>query len=169
VWQPDPTTRPIAENRGGLPGEHLSLADAGPLLLVSRASLTQLDRWIAEEADRPDVAGLDPRQTSENAPSSAHPEPLDVVRFRPNVVIDGDEPFAEDGWSTVRIGDVTFRKTMICDRCVMPTIDPDTLVGGKEPTRTLARHRHWDRKTWFGIRLVPLGTGTLTVGDAVEA
>ena len=169
VWQPDPTTRPIAENRGGLPGEHLSLADAGPLLLVSRASLTQLDRWIAEEADRPEVAGLDPRRISENAASSAHPEPLDVVRFRPNVVIDGDEPFAEDGWSTVRIGDVSFRKTMICDRCVMPTIDPDTLAGGKEPTRTLARHRRWDRKTWFGIRLVPLGTGTLTVGDAVEA
>jgi uncharacterized protein len=166
VWQPDPTSRPIAENRGGLPGEHLSLADAGPLLLVSRASLTQLDRWIAEEAALPDVAGLNPRDVSGGV--AAHPEPLNVVRFRPNVVIDGDEPFAEDGWSSVRIGEVAFRKTMICDRCVMPTIDPDTLAGGKEPTRTLARHRRWDRKTWFGIRLVPLGPGTLNVGDAVE-
>jgi uncharacterized protein len=165
VWQPDPTTRPIAENRGGLPDEHLSLADAGPLLLVSRASLTQLDRWIAEEAGLPDVASLDPRDVSGGA--AAHPEPLNVVRFRPNVVIDGNEPFAEDGWSSVRIGEVTFRKTMICDRCVMPTIDPDTLAGGKEPTRTLARHRRWDGKTWFGIRLVPLGPGTIAVGDAV--
>ncbi|HTM85300.1 MAG TPA: MOSC N-terminal beta barrel domain-containing protein, partial [Mycobacterium sp.] len=136
VWQPDPTTRPIAENRGGLPGEHLALADAGPLLLVSRASLVQLDRWIAEEANLPDVAGLNPHDVSGGA--AAHPEPLNVVRFRPNVVIDGDEPFAEDGWSSVRIGEVTFRKTMICDRCVMPTINPDTLAGGKEPTRTLA-------------------------------
>jgi uncharacterized protein len=166
VWQPDPTSRPIAENRGGLPGEHLSLADAGPLLLVSLASLTQLDRWIAEEAELPDAAGLNPRDVSGGL--AAHPEPLNVVRFRPNVVIDGDEPFAEDGWSSVRIGEVAFRKTMICDRCVMPTIDPDTLAGGKEPTRTLARHRRWDRKTWFGIRLVPLGPGTLNVGDAVE-
>jgi uncharacterized protein YcbX len=165
VWQPDPTTRPIAENRGGLPGEHLSLADAGPLLLVSLASLTQLDRWIAEEAELPDVAGLNPRDVSGGA--AAHPEPLNVVRFRPNVVIDGNEPFAEDDWSSVRIGEVTFRKTMICDRCVMPTIDPETLAGGKEPTRTLARHRRWDGKTWFGIRLVPLGPGTLTVGDVV--
>ncbi|GAB3042634.1 MOSC domain-containing protein [Parafrigoribacterium mesophilum] len=166
VWQPDPTTRPIAENRGGLPGEHLSLADAGPLLLVSEASLTQLDRWIAAEADVPDVADLDPRHVSGGG--NAHPEPLNVVRFRPNVVVDGGEPFEEDRWFTVRIGEVTFRKTMICDRCVMPTIDPVTLAGGKEPTRTLARHRHWDRKTWFGIRLAPLGTGTLSVGDAVE-
>ncbi|MEO7006391.1 MAG: MOSC N-terminal beta barrel domain-containing protein [Terrimesophilobacter sp.] len=152
VWQPNPTTRPIAENRGGLTGEYLSLADAGPLLLVSLASLAQLDRWIVEGADRPD----------------AHPDPLNVVRFRPNVVIDGGEPFAEDGWSSVRIGGVNFRKTMICDRCVMPTIDPDTLAGGKEPTRTLARHRRWDRKTWFGIRLVPLGAGTIAEGDAVD-
>ena len=167
VWQPDPTTRPIAESRGGRPGEHLSLADAGPLLLVSRASLRQLDRWIAEEASRPDAAALNPHIVRGDA--AAHPEALNVVRFRPNVVIDGDEPFAEDGWPTVRIGEVSFRKTMICDRCVMPTIDPDTLAGGKEPTRTLARRRRWDRKTWFGIRLVPLGTGTLTVGDAVEA
>ena len=100
--------------------------------------------------------------------ADAHPEPLNVVRFRPNVVVDGGDPFEEDHWSTVRIGEVAFRKTMICDRCVMPTIDPDTLAAGKEPTRTLARHRHWDRKTWFGIRIVPLGTGTLAVGDAVE-
>ncbi|HTM85229.1 MAG TPA: MOSC N-terminal beta barrel domain-containing protein [Mycobacterium sp.] len=166
VWQPDPTTRPIADDSGGLPGEHLSLADAGPLLLVSSASLTQLDRWVAEEADLPDVPSLDPHDVSGGA--VRHPEPLNVVRFRPNVVIDGDEPFAEDNWSSVRIGEVTFRKTMICDRCVMPTIDPDTLAGGKEPTRTLARHRRWDRKTWFGIRLVPVGAGTLAVGDAVE-
>jgi len=166
VWQPDPRTRPIAANRGGLPGEHLSLADAGPLLLVSEASLSQLDRWIAAEAEVPDVAGLDPRHVSGG--DNPHPQPLNVVRFRPNVVVDGDVPFAEDHWSTVRVGEVIFRTTMICDRCVMPTIDPVTLAGGKEPTRALARHRHWDRKTWFGIRIAPLGTGTITVGDAVQ-
>ena len=168
VWQPDPTTRPIAADRGGLPGEHVSLADAGPLLLVSETSLAQLDRWIAAEVDAPDAPDLNPRHVSGDGRVDAHPEPLDVVRFRPNVVVDGGEPFEEDGWSTVQIGDVAFRKTMLCNRCVIPTLDPETLAGGKEPTRTLARHRHWDRKTWFGIRLVPLGTGTLTVGDAVE-
>lgn len=165
VWQDDPTVRALAEDKGGMPGEHLSLADAGPLLLASQASMAQLNAWIAAEADLPDAPDLDPADLSTGPGAS---EALDIVRFRPNVVIDGDEPFAEDAWPSVRIGNLTFRTTMVCDRCVMTTIDPTTLAGGKEPIRTLARHRRWDRKTWFGTRLVPLGTGTISVGDAVE-
>lgn len=63
---------------------------------------------------------------------------------------------------------LTFRTTMACDRCVRTTIDPSTLAGGKEPIRTLARHRRWDREPCFGTRLVPFGTGTIAVGDAVQ-
>ena len=83
------------------------------------------------------------------------------------VVIDGEEPFAEDEWPTVRIGGVDFRTAETCDRCVMATFDPETLAGGKEPIRTLARHRRWDGKTWFGTRLVPLGSGDISLGDEV--
>jgi len=165
VWQDDPTVRTLAEDKGGIRGEHLSLADAGPLLLASEASMAQLNAWITADADLPDVPDLDPADLSSGPGAS---EALDIVRFRPNVVIDGEEPFAEDAWPTVRIGNMRFRTTMVCDRCVMTTIDPITLAGGKEPIRTLARHRRWDRKTWFGTRLVPLGTGTICVGDAVE-
>lgn len=141
VWQEDPTVRTLSPDRGGMPGEHLSLADAGPVLLVTRASMAQLNLWVGSE--------------------------LDIQRFRANVVIDGDEPFAEDDWAGVRIGDVDFRTTMICDRCVMTTIDPDTLESGKEPIRTLATHRRWEGATWFGIRLVALGPGDLGTGDEV--
>jgi uncharacterized protein YcbX len=148
VWQPDPTARSISEQRGGLPGESLSLADAGPLLLVSEASLAQLNRWIDDDFGAS--------------------EPLDVTRFRPNVVVDGVEPFAEDAWASVRIGDVSFRTTMQCDRCVMTTIDPATLAGGKEPIRTLARHRRSGNKVWFGIRLAPTSPGTIRVTGAVR-
>ena len=49
----------------------------------------------------------------------------------------------------------------------MTTIEPRTLVRGKEPIATLSRHRKWDGKTWFGTRLVPLGSGLLRVGDEV--
>lgn len=147
VWQRDPLERSIADKHGGEPGESLTFADAAPLLVVSEASMRQLNEWTAAEP------------------------PLDIVRFRPNVIVDGFEPFAEDHWQTVRIGAVLFRKTEICDRCVMTTVDPDTLVSGTEPIRTLAKHRRWGGKTWFGIRMTPVGVHAnqpITVGDRVE-
>jgi uncharacterized protein YcbX len=168
LWQPDPTRRPIAPQHGGLPGESLSFADDGPLLLVTEASMAQLNTWIREDAGLPDVPGIDPGDLSgDEIPAADGFTPLSIVRFRPNVIVDGDEPFAEDGWTSVRIGDVEFRTTVRCDRCVMTTIDPVTLAGGKEPIRTLARRRRWDGKTWFGIRLAPLSTGVISVGDPV--
>lgn len=169
VWQDDPTVRSISPERGGMPGESLSLADAAPLLLTSEASMAQLNSWISADAGLADPPGIDPAEISDPTASSNGFQPLSILRFRPNVVIDGESPFAEDAWEFVRIGDVTFRKTMICDRCVMTTLDPVTVAGGKEPIRTLARHRRWERKTWFGVRLVPVGVGTIHLDDEVHA
>ncbi len=166
VWQEDPTARTISGAHGGMPGDHVSMADTGPLLLASEASMAQLNEWIAADSDTPDLPDLDPDDLSDTT-GEIRTEPLLINRFRPNVVIDGDVPFAEDSWPTVRIGDVDFRTTELCDRCVMTTIDPLTLAGGKEPIRTLARHRRWDGRTWFGIRLVPLTPGQIGVGDVV--
>lgn len=60
--------------------------------------------------------------------------PLDVVRFRPNIVIDSirAEPFAEDQWvgKTLRFGsgddDAAVSVTMRDLRCVMINLDPQT-------------------------------------------
>lgn len=144
VWQEDPTVRRVSGAHGGLDGDTLSLADAGPLLLTSESSLAQLQEWVGGEPL------------------------LSMTRFRPNVVVDGSGPFEEDRWRTVRLGEVELRTAELCDRCVMATIDPETLAGGHEPTATLARHRRWEGKTWFGVRLVPLSAGTLRVGDEVR-
>lgn len=154
VWLDDPRHRRIGEEHGGLPEEAVSLADTGPLLLASEASLRRLDEWVAEgelERGDPFPAG-----------------PLDMMRFRPNLVVDGFEPFAEDGWERVRVGDVVLRRTELCDRCAMTLYDPRTLVSGKEPIRTLSRHRRWDGLTWFGARQAPESTGAVRVGDPVE-
>ena len=143
-WLDDPRRRTVSAAHGGRPGDFLNLSDAGPLLLTTTASLDQLNRWIAPGA------------------------PVVVTRFRPSVVADlDDEPFAEDEWTSVRIGDVELRLGEHCDRCAMTMIDPQSLAVGKEPLRTLARHRRWNGKTWFGIRLVPVTTGTIRVGDDV--
>ncbi len=149
VWQDDPANRSVGEHHGGLADDSVSLADVAPLLLTTTASLDQLNQWIAADHE---------------------PETIVMRQFRPNVVIEGDSvPFVEDDWRHVRIGDVSYRFAEHCDRCVVTTIDPITLHHSKEPIRTLARHRKWDGRTWFGIRIIPVSTGTISVGDDVVA
>ncbi len=153
--------RTLAGRHGGQPGDLFNLSDAGPVLLASTVSLLQLDRWVAQGA----------AARSANAPTMAADAPtMAMERFRPNVVVDGaSEAFEEEGWAAVRIGAVDFRLGEVCDRCTMTLLDPDTLARGKEPIRTLARHRRRDGAVWFGTRLIPTTTGTITIGDPVLA
>ncbi|MGW3343269.1 MOSC domain-containing protein [Nonomuraea rubra] len=154
-WLDDPARRPV-DPAYGRPEDRVSLADAFPLLLTTTASLARLNDWIAGTALE---LGEEPR-------------PIPMRRFRPNVVIDGvAEPFAEDEWKRLRIGEVEFRVSKGCDRCVLTTVDTTTYRKGKEPLRTLARHRRRDGKVWFGVNLIPdliPGTyGRLAQGDPV--
>lgn len=152
VWLDDPHRRPVGRSHGGRAGDALSLADAGPLLLTTTASLARLNTWLAETAE-------------ERAES---PTPLPMSRFRANVVVEeSPDPFIEDEWKRLRIGTVEFRLGEHCDRCVLTTIDPVTLESGKEPIRTLARHRHWDHDVYFGIRIIPTTRGVVRLGDVV--
>ncbi|MFS0700504.1 MOSC domain-containing protein [Cellulomonas sp. 179-A 4D5 NHS] len=170
VWQDDPARRPVDPAHGGRPGDVLSLADDGPVLVTVVASLRRLDEWVAAAPartvpGRPSPAA--PRTDEDRGAADSH-APLAMERFRPNLVVDGDvEPFAEDAWPGIRVGDVELRFAEHCDRCVMTTVDPTTLVRGQEPLRTLARHRRWDGKVWFGVRMVPVTTGRVAVGDPV--
>lgn len=135
------------------PGEATAFADGYPVTLASAASLRRLRDWVAETA----------------LERGEEPTDLAMTRFRPNLVVDGDlEPFEEDGWSSVTVGAVTFRVVKPVDRCVMTTLDPDTLARGHEPIRTLARHRRWEGATWFAVQLVPEVVGEVRVGDEVR-
>jgi uncharacterized protein YcbX len=128
----------------------MHFGDGYPLMLTTEASLAALNDLIA--------AG---KRSDEG--------PLPMVRFRPNLVVRGGRPWAEDGWRRLRIGDLEVRVVKGCDRCAIPTTDESTAVRGKEPTHTLARHRRWDGAVWFGVNLVPVTPGgTLRVGDEVE-
>lgn len=152
MWCDDPTRRLLNPDHARA-GDHTALADGYPVTLASVASLRQLNDWVVETAlERGEPA----------------PEPLSIGRFRPNVVVDGDlEPFAEDGWSGVTIGEVRFRLPKGVDRCVMTTVDPVSLARGREPIRTLARHRLRAGKTWFAVQLIPDDEGPIRVGDTV--
>ena len=153
VWCHDPTPRRLQPGFSS-PGDHTAFADSFPVTVASLASLRRLHDWMLERALE---VGEEP------------PEPLPVERFRANLVVDGDEPFAEDHWGEVRVGEVRFRVAKPVGRCVMATLDPATLRTAKEPTRTLARHRLVDGRTLFAAHLVPLTEGRIHLGDEVTA
>ena len=89
-------------------------------------------------------------------------------RFRPNLVVRGCEPFAEDTWSRIRIGDTEMAVVKPCARCVVTTIDKETLEKGKEPLKTLASYRRQNGGAMFGQNIIPLNEGRLRLGTNVE-
>ncbi|GAA2814097.1 MOSC domain-containing protein [Streptomyces showdoensis] len=149
VHMDDPARRRPVDPDFALPGETVSFADGYPLLAATTSSLDALNSLIAQ-GDHADEG------------------PLPMNRFRPNVVIDGTAPWAEDGWRRLAIGEVTFRVAKSCGRCVVTTTDQGTAERGKEPLRTLARHRRDGNRLIFGQNLVPEHRGVIKVGDPVE-
>ncbi|HWC21552.1 MAG TPA: MOSC domain-containing protein [Flexivirga sp.] len=146
VWCANPAERTL-NPEFSRPDDRAAFQDGYPVTIASLASLRQLNEWIEE-------AGGDA---------------VTIDRFRPNVVIDGEIPFAEDDWTSVQIGGVRFRAAKPVDRCVMTLVEPTTLAKGKEPIRTLSRHRKWDGKTWFCHHLIPDTEGAISIGDQVIA
>lgn len=122
-------------------GTPLSFADAYPGLITSEDSLRDLNT-------RTDV-------------------PIIMRRFRPNVVVSGAAPYAEDGWLDVNIGEVAISLVKPCSRCVLTTVNPDTAVSGKEPLRTLARYRRFENEVYFGQNFAVTKTGVVRIGDPV--
>ncbi|MFF5536691.1 MOSC domain-containing protein [Streptomyces cinerochromogenes] len=149
VHMDDPATRRPVDPDYALPGETVSFADGYPLLVTTLGSLDALNSLIAE------------------GPHAAE-GPLPMNRFRPNVVVAGTAPWAEDHWTRISIGEVVFRAPKPSGRCVVTTTDQTTAVRGKEPLHTLARHRRTDGRLLFGQNLVPLSPGTIRVGDPVR-
>ncbi|HEB67953.1 MAG TPA: MOSC domain-containing protein, partial [Gammaproteobacteria bacterium] len=97
-------------------------------------------------------------------------QPVPMRRFRPNLVIEGAEPYAEDTWTRLRIGEVEFEGVKNCSRCVFTTIDPETGTKSAdgEPLKTLGTYRLGEGGIYFGQNLIPRSGGTLRVGDPVE-
>ncbi|SEL83689.1 MOSC domain-containing protein [Halomonas daqiaonensis] len=138
------------------PGElaHTAFADGYPFLVVSEASLAEVNRVLQAK-------GL---------------APVPMERFRPSLVVDGDEPFAENGWSALSTFDEGIRLGLRkpCQRCKITTVDQATgeIAVPGEPLRTLVEMntRHAPGG-YFGQNAILLaGKGeTLAVGDRLTA
>ena len=131
-------TRPVRRRDTGL----MSLADGFPLLLVGQGSFDVLSVRLE--------ASVDPR------------------RFRPNIIVAGVLPHGEDAWRQIRIGAMTFEVAEPCQRCSVPSMDPDDGTVTPGFNRTLAAYRRHEGAIWFGQNLVPVGEGVIQTGDEVE-
>jgi uncharacterized protein YcbX len=92
---------------------------------------------------------------------------LDVLRFRPNLLIDaaGTEAFPEDEWvgCTMRIGGLRMRVDRRDKRCVMVNIDPVTAHRDPAILRAIARAR----EGCLGVYGSTVQPGRVAVGDPV--
>lgn len=124
------------------PGHKTSFSDGYPLLLTAEESLQDLNRRLSV--------------------------PASMIRFRPNLVVNGGAPWEEDTWRELETGGVRLRLVKACARCSVTTVDPGTGTRGKEPLRTLLAFRGHGGKGYFGQNAVCSGTGSFRVGDSVH-
>lgn len=146
VWLPEGANRPL-HTSFAQSAEGIGFADGYPVLVTNTASLADLNRHLAA--------------------------PVPMNRFRPNIVIDSDEPWGEDSWLALRIGAVTLELVKPCERCVITTTDQETAAReSHEPLRTLQRRRRSAdprvQGALFGWNALPQGRGVIRPGDAVE-
>lgn len=140
----------------------VSFADGMQYLLASLTSLNELNRRLP-----------------------ASEGPLGMDRFRPNIIVDGSDPFEEDTWAEIQIGQrpdefaPTFYGVKHCTRCVVPTTDQSTAEQGgafAEPLKTLRtfrRDKGLSGKPVFGENLAHLESWdrglapSINIGDSV--
>ena len=140
-YMPDDSVR-LVDGLYAQSGESVSFADGFPILLIARASLDDLNSRL--------------------------PSPVPMNRFRPNLVIDGCDAFAEDSWKRIRIGAMTFEVAKPCSRCVMPSIVQETAERDPYINRVLAGYRRVEGTIYFGQNLLYQQCGELQIGDPVD-
>lgn len=128
------------------PESPVGFADGYPFLLTTQASLEELNRTCQED--------------------------IQMAQFRPNFVLTGSQPFEEDAWKRLRIGNVEFENVKPCSRCIFTTVNAETAERSKkgEPIKTLGKFRLQpeEKAINFGINMVALNKGEVRVGDSVE-
>jgi hypothetical protein len=131
----------------------VSLTDGFPLLIGCQASLDELNRRLAEK-NKPD---------------------LPMARFRPNIVISNSQPFEEDRWRIIRVGDCILHVVKPCPRCKQSCTDQRTGAVTDEPLATLCDFRALDSNNVTNVyfcqnALAAPGSiaKSIRVGDKVE-
>lgn len=139
----------IASAEWAGPDTPVTFADGYQVLVTTTGSLAALNADMAKNGEG--AVGMD--------------------RFRPNIVLDHDEAWAEDNWEGIEISGIRFDFVKPCARCIMTTQDQQTgSREGPSPIPAMGRIRmSGDRRVpgpLFGWNAVPRGEGTIRLGDA---
>jgi len=145
VWMGPDSQRPVDPSYGQ-PGDEVSFADGYPYLIAGQETLDDLNQRLV-------LAGE---------------SPVPMERFRPNIVLTGLPPGAEDHVGSLQCGELTFELVKPCTRCVVTTLDTATVHFNQEPLRTLASYRRGEKGVLFGMNALVRGQGVLRVGDEVR-
>jgi uncharacterized protein YcbX len=129
----------------------VTFADGYQILVTTTASLAALNENMVANGE--DHVGME--------------------RFRPNIVLETGEPWAEDRWAAIEINGIRFDLVKPCTRCIMTTQDQQT--GSRDvpsPMKAMGRLRmSADRRVpgvLFGWNLTPRGEGSIAVGDMAK-
>ncbi|MCK5917634.1 MAG: MOSC N-terminal beta barrel domain-containing protein [Cocleimonas sp.] len=123
-------------------GDHTGFADGFPILLISTASLEDLNQRLDQ--------------------------PVSMKHFRPNIVVEGCHAFAEDSLNIFSIGNVAMRGVKPCSRCILTTVDPATGTRtGMEPLQTLMRYRKQGNNVNFGQNVIHNSMGSIQIGNSI--
>lgn len=120
----------------------VTFADGFPLLVTNQASLHQFSQWLGRE--------------------------IEMLRFRPNIVLQGAEPWAEDQHEGIVINDLIIDLVKPCTRCTIPTIDPDSEEKQPDIQKALLKYRRQESGVLFGQNGIHRTAGTLHIQDPVE-
>lgn len=142
VFLPDESRRTVNPNYAPSPDNQVAFSDGFPFLLISEASLQDLNQRVGEN--------------------------LRMNRFRPNLVISNCEPYEEDRWKKIRIGEIVFHVAKPCSRCIVTQVDQEYAKPHLDPLQTLATFRKSEQGILFGQNLVHQGTGILRLHSEVE-
>jgi uncharacterized protein len=143
VYMPDDSLRKVDEAYAVEKGAINNFSDGYPLLVLSQSSLDDLNSQMEK--------------------------PIPMNRFRPNIVLSGANPYEEDEMEEFMIRGVHFFGVKLCARCMITTINQETLEKSTEPLKTLATYRTRDNNIWFGQNVIyRLGGVSLKIGDRIE-
>jgi uncharacterized protein YcbX len=125
----------------------------------------ELRRDVRGQQDLPDSLLITTEASIRALAEELAPHPLDPRRFRTNLQLDLDAPaWADLAWEGGRVeleGGVVLALLHPCERCAIPTRDPDTQV----KWAGLLKHLHREHDQLFGINARVVVPGRIAAGE----